>query len=68
MFNDLESKKGLKILDLDEYFCDNKSCSFYKNKMSKSFAKKFDGYHFTVETSKDIREVFYLKIDRLLND
>ena len=43
-------------------------CRFYKEKGNEIFAKKYDGYHFTVKTTKDIRDDFYLKIDRLLND
>ena len=57
-----------KVLDLDQYFCEDKMCRFYKEKGNEIFAKKYDGYHFTVKTTKDIRDDFYLKIDRLLND
>ena len=68
MFKDLENKNNLKVLDLDQYFCEDKMCRFYKEKGNEIFAKKYDGYHFTVKTTKDIRDDFYLKIDRLLND
>ena len=41
---------------------ENKYCYFFKKTGDKFFAKKFDGHHFNVETSEDIKEFFYSKI------
>ena len=61
MFSNLD-KRQISYINLDDYFCENKYCYFFKKTGDKFFAKKFDGHHFNVETSEDIKEFFYSKI------
>lgn len=66
MFDNLRVKYNLSVINLDEYFCENKKCSFYKNIDSTKFAKKFDGHHFSIETTKDISHIFNKKIIEII--
>jgi len=66
MFDNLKTKYNLTVVSLDDYFCESKKCSFYKNFNSTKFAKKHDGYHFTTETSKDISKHFNDKINKII--
>ena len=62
MFANLKAKHNLMIISLDDYFCENKRCSFYKNINSKKFAKKNDRHHLTVEASKNISHILNERI------
>jgi len=66
MFENLRIKHDLTVISLDDYFCENEKCSFYKNTDSTKFAKKYDGHHFTTETTKDISQYFNKKINNIL--
>ena len=66
MFENLRVNHDLTVISLDDYFCEDKRCSFYKNNDSTKFAKKYDGYHFTKETTKDISHILNERINQAI--
>ena len=66
MFANLKAKHNLMIINLDDYFCENKRCSFYKNINSKKFAKKNDRHHLTVEASKNISRIINERVEQAI--
>ena len=66
MFANLKAKHNLMIINLDDYFCENKRCSFYKNINSKKFAKKIDKHHLTVEASKNISQILNERVEQAI--
>ena len=66
MFDNLKENYNLKVINLDEYFCENEKCSFYKNVSSENFAKKYDGHHLSVKTSEDISYILNKKINQII--
>jgi peptidoglycan/LPS O-acetylase OafA/YrhL len=67
MFKNLKKNNNIMLIDLEEYFCNENKCRFYTSNISETFAKKFDGHHFTVKTSIDIKKIFNLKFNQLNN-
>jgi hypothetical protein len=66
MFANLKAKHNLMIINLDDYFCESKKCSFYKNINSKKFAKKKDRHHLTVDASKNISRILNERINQAI--
>jgi peptidoglycan/LPS O-acetylase OafA/YrhL len=66
MFNNLKSDKNFAIINLDDYFCENKKCLFYKVINASKFAKKTDSHHFTTHTSKNITKIFNKRINQVI--
>ena len=66
MFSNLKTIHNLKIISLDDYFCESKKCSFHKNINSKKFAKKIDRHHLSAEASKDIANILNEKINQTI--
>jgi peptidoglycan/LPS O-acetylase OafA/YrhL len=59
MFENLEKNLNIKVMDINEYFCDDLNCEFYKKKNNIiTFSKKIDGVHFSPEASEDITGLF----------
>jgi len=66
MFDNLRVKHNLAVISLDDYFCDDKKCSFYKKFESTKFPKKYDGYHLTKEASKNISNILNERIKQAI--
>ena len=68
MFHELNKLGNLNVIDLDDYFCEGKICSFYKNINSQNIAKKVDGTHLTSSLAKNITTFFNNKINTVINN
>ena len=66
MFANLKAKHKLAVISLDDYFCGDKRCSFYKSINSKKFAKKNDRHHLTVDASKNISQILNERVERTI--
>jgi hypothetical protein len=65
MFDKLKIKTDINFISLEEYFCNKDKCEFNQTNNYKTFAKKYDGYHFTEDASKDIKSLFTIKLNHL---
>jgi peptidoglycan/LPS O-acetylase OafA/YrhL len=63
MFANLKAKHKIEVISLDDYFCGDKRCSFYKSINSKKFAKKNDRHHLTVDASKNISQILNERVE-----
>ena len=66
IFANLKAKHKLAVISLDDYFCGDKRCSFYKNINSKKFAKKNDRHHLTVDASKNISQIINERVNQAI--
>jgi hypothetical protein len=66
MFDKLEIETDINFISLEEYFCSKDKCEFNQTNNDKTFAKKYDGNHFTTEASKDIENLLSIKLNRLI--
>ena len=65
MFHNLKGKTDINFINLEEYFCNKSECEFKQTNNYKTFPKKHDGYHFTKEASKDIKDLLSIKLNNL---
>jgi peptidoglycan/LPS O-acetylase OafA/YrhL len=65
MFDKLKIETDINFISLEEYFCNKDKCEFNQTNNYKSFAKKYDGYHFTTDASKDIKSLLTIKLNHL---
>ena len=65
MFDNLKNDSNVTFIDLEKYFCDEGLCKFYNTKNSKTFSKKHDQHHFSLEASRDIEKMFSNKLNQL---
>ena len=66
MFANLKAKHKLAVISLDDYFCGDKRCSFYKSINSKKFAKKNDRHHLTVDASRNISQILNERVGQTI--
>ena len=66
MFDNLKAKHKLAVISLDDYFCEDKRCSFYKSINSKKFAKKNDRHHLTVDASRNISQILNERVGQTI--
>ena len=64
MFGNLNTNTDVAFLDLEKYFCNKDKCKFYKTKNSKTFSKKHDQHHLSLEASKDIAKILNRKLNQ----
>ena len=64
MFGNLNTNTDVAFIDLEKYFCNKDKCKFYKTKNSKTFSKKHDQHHLSLEASKDIAKILNRKLNQ----